>query len=145
MNAFDKYLSPTPGYIEQVYFYELAVDPAGYTLGVLRNSSADKAVALRYKKSDLPCFTQWKNTASQSDGYVTGLEPGTNFPNSKSFERQKGRVVSLAPGENYRCELIIEVCDNSEQVADVVAEVEQIMKSAPCKVHQRPDPRFAPV
>jgi len=145
MSDFDKYLPPTPGYVEQVYFYDLAANSAGYTLGVLRNGSADKAAALRYKKSDLPCFTQWKNTAAESDGYVTGLEPGTNFPNSKSFERQKGRVVCLAPEESYRCELTIEVCDNRSQVAAIVAEIEQINKGTLRKVHQSPDPRFSPV
>jgi hypothetical protein len=49
----------------------------------------------------LPCYTLWKNTTAEPDGYVTGLEPGTNFPNPRSFETQRGRVVKLAPAR--RC------------------------------------------
>ena len=33
-----------------------------------------------------------------SDGYVTGLEPATNFPNIKSFEKKMGRVVEWGRG-----------------------------------------------
>ena len=51
------------------------------------------AIALRFNRQELPCFTVWKNTAALEDGYVTGLEPATNFPNFKTFERQQGRVV----------------------------------------------------
>jgi hypothetical protein len=32
---------------------------------------------------------------------VLGIEPGTNFPNPHAFEKQHGRVVSLAPGQKW--------------------------------------------
>ena len=36
-----------------------------------------RAVTMEYLTAQIPCFTIWKNTTADSDGYVTGLEPGT--------------------------------------------------------------------
>jgi hypothetical protein len=47
----------------------------------------DLGLILRWNRRELPCFTLWRNSAAVEDGYVTGLEPGTNFPNFKGFER----------------------------------------------------------
>ena len=58
----------------------------GHTLAVLVKSANNKAAALRFNRKELPCFTLWKNTAALEDGYVTGLEPGTNYPNLKTFK-----------------------------------------------------------
>ena len=55
-------------------------------------------MSLVHNVKQLPCYSVWKNTTASADGSVTGLEPGTNFPNPRSFEGQKGRVLKLAPG-----------------------------------------------
>ena len=54
---------------------------------MLRDQAGDKAVVLRFRKDQLPAFTLWKNTAGLRDGYVTGLEPATNYPNQLPFKR----------------------------------------------------------
>ena len=86
----DTYLPPTPGYVEQVYFHDLAEGASGRTLVALRNAPGDRAVVLRFNKKELPYFTQWKNTVGLSEGYVTGLEPGTNYPQSEGIRAGKG-------------------------------------------------------
>ena len=86
------YLGPTQGYVEQVYWYDLLANKDGATLAMLRNAGADRALILRFNKNELPAFTQWKNTASLADGYVTGLEPATDYPNGKASS--KGRKVA---------------------------------------------------
>jgi hypothetical protein len=139
----DTYLPPTAGYVEQVYFYDLAEDRTHQTLAALRNASGDKAVVLRYNKSQMPCFTQWKNTAALKDGYVTGLEPGTNYPNKKRFERDKGRVLRIEPNRSYRCELTVEICNSREQVAAVEAEVAKLQAGIEPAIHQRPHSKFS--
>ena len=53
-----------------------------------------------FNRQELPCFTVWKNTGAMEDGYVTGLEPATNYPNFKGFERQQGRVPRAAAGRS---------------------------------------------
>ena len=57
----------------------------GRTLATLYNAAADRGLTLRFNRNELPCFTLWKNTAALEDGYVTGLEPATNYPNFKTF------------------------------------------------------------
>ena len=140
----DSYLPPTAGYIEQVYFYDLAARPDNETVVALRNAAGDKAAVLRYDKSQLPCFTQWKNTAATVDGYVTGLEPGTNYPNAKKFERQRGRVVGIEPGDSYRCGLTVEICDNRQQVAAIEKEIVGTLGGRPSTIHPRPVAKFSP-
>ena len=47
-------------------------------------------MSIKFNKRQLPCFTLWKNRQAAVDGYVTGLEPATNYPNPKPFEKEKG-------------------------------------------------------
>ena len=98
LDQHDLYGAPEPGFSEQVYFYELHARSAGerQTLAMLRNHAGDKGVVLRFHNDQLPAFTLWKNTGGLRDGYVTGLEPGTNYPNPRPFEQARNRVVTAA-------------------------------------------------
>ncbi len=138
MDTYPIYGRPTPGYVEQVYWYSLAADASGRTLAALRNAQGDKAAVLRFNKHDLPCFAQWKNTQAESDGYVTGLEPATNFPNPKPFERQHGRVVTLGPGNIYRATLALEVLDSADAVAALQREISGLADQDATEVHEKP-------
>lgn len=86
--AYDVYGPPEPGFAEQAYFCSLRAE-AGRTVAMLRNRAGDKAVALRYGVDGLPWLTLWKNTGGLRDGYVTGLEPGVNFPNRGRSRRPR--------------------------------------------------------
>ena len=136
--AYEEYVGPTSGYIEQVYWYDLLAKEDGATLAMLRNMAADKALVLRFNKNELPAFTQWKNTASQADGYVTGLEPATDYPNAKSFEREQKRLVNLGPGESHRVRMSLEVLDSGEQVQDVQKEIASLQEGNERLVHSAP-------
>lgn len=144
IDTFDTYAAPVAGYSEQNYLYDLLGDSAGRTLAMLYNSTADKAIALRFNRSELPCFTVWKNTQATEDGYVTGLEPGTNYPNLRSYERQQGRLKVLPPGGRWECQWSIEVHDTSAGVAGVLAEVVKLQAQAKAVVHRTPQAKFSP-
>ena len=90
------------------FFTELAADAAGQTQALLHNPAATEGVSVKCNKNQLPYFIVWKNRHAECDGYVTGLEPATNFPNTKSFEKQQGRVVPLGPGESATFDIEIE-------------------------------------
>src|SRR5262249_6553738 len=60
VGTLEGYGPPQAGFAEQVYLYDLLADAHGRTLAVLLNAHADRAVALRFTKSELPCFTVWK-------------------------------------------------------------------------------------
>jgi hypothetical protein len=144
----DTYGGPEPGSTEQVYFYELhgQAEPGSLspTLAMLRNQAGDKAVVLRFHRDQLPAFTLWKNTAGLRDGYVTGLEPGTNYPNPRPFEQAHNRVVTLPVGGRYLAETTLEVLASADEVAAVEAEIQRLQARGAARVNQRPTEPFAP-
>ena len=145
IETYDEYLGPTDGYTEQCYWYDPLGDDDGNTLAMLRNGEADKAVVMRFNRSQLPCFTQWKNIASEACGYVTGLEPATNYPNPKPFERSHGRVVALKPGESYTIELAMEIHDDAGGVAAVQKEIAAIQGDTEKIVHKEPQAGYSDI
>jgi hypothetical protein len=146
VDHFNTYAAPTPGYIEQVYWYELLGDPqTKQTLAMLRNARGDLAAVLRWNLRELPYFTQWKNTAAEADGYVTGLEPGTNLPNTRRFERERNRVVKLGPGELYRASLRVEILDSAVAVTRAEQEIQRLQGLRAPTVHRQPVPQYSPV
>jgi len=145
VESFERYGPPQSGFVEQVYYMSLLADDEGKTRVMLINRDGDKAISLLYSVKDLPCFTLWKNTSSLEDGYVTGLEPGTSFPNAKSFEREHGRVVVLKPGEKYHAEITMSVHLGKDQVQSVLDQVEKIRKGISPKVFRKPVEEFSPI
>ena len=139
----ETYGPPTPGFAEQVYVYELLPDNRGMTLALLMSAAADKAVCLRFPTQQLPCFTAWKNTMAMEEGYVTGLEPATNYPNFKTFERKNGRVRVLPPGGTWDCRWSIEVADTAAGVVALQKDVASLQAHAKAMIHRGPVARFS--
>jgi hypothetical protein len=140
----DHYPAEEPGYAEQVYYFELAADAEGRAQALLRNAHGNQGVSLHVDVRELPRFTLWKDTATAADGYVTGLEPGVNFPNVRSFEKQQGRVVSLPPGGKRSFSLSLEAHATSEQVAAAEKAVQALTGGRPPIVHERPQKGWSP-
>lgn len=138
------YLPPTSGYSEQCYFATPFVGADNRTIAVLTDSSASKAVAVRFDVSTLPCFTVWKNTQAEHDGYCTGLEPGSSFPNLKTFERDQGRVISLGTRDSVTFELSISAATEPDGTSALLAEVDELRAERETKVHSTPNPSWSP-
>ncbi|MSR32116.1 MAG: DUF4432 family protein [Gemmataceae bacterium] len=103
--SYPSYQGPTAGFTEQVYCLRLNAGNDGFTEALLVNSKGALAAGIRYRVKELPYFTLWKNTSAVEEGYVTGLEPGTNFPRPRNVEREHGRVPKLKGGETRNFEL----------------------------------------
>jgi hypothetical protein len=144
IETFDTYAGPTAGFAEQVYLYDLLADASGRTQALLYNAAADRGLVLRWNRTELPCLSVWRNTAAVEEGYVTGLEPGTNFPNFKTFERQQGRVRVLPPGGRWECTWSLEVFDNPAGVSRVLAEIVTLQAHSRPILHRTPQPAFSP-
>src|SRR5262249_20181917 len=143
MDTYETYPGPTAGFTEQVYCYDLVPDTAGRTMAMLYNAAADCGLVLRWNRNDLPCFTLWKNCAAVEGGYVTGLEPATNFPNHKSFERRQGRVRVLPPGGRWESNWSLEVCNTAAGVAKVLSEIVALQAQARPIIHSTPQPNVS--
>ncbi len=138
LQTFAEYAGPTPGYVEQVYFLELRADAQRRTQVVLHNRAADRGARLAWSLDELPYFTLWKNTAAEADGYVTGLEPGTNYPQHRSVERRHGRVPVLQPGECRSFTLECEVLPTSQAVGQALAVVATLQGEEPAVLEPQP-------
>ncbi|EAQ82150.1 aldose 1-epimerase family protein [Blastopirellula marina] len=119
VNNWERYCDPQAGFEEMVYFFECAADAEGRAPTMLKNAAGDRGVSVTFDTRQLPCFSLWKNTAAAADGYVTGLEPATNFPNPRSFEAQHDRVVKLAPGGEVNFEIQLAYHSTPDSVAEM--------------------------
>ncbi len=144
VSTWQTYRGPTSGYTEQCYYAELIGDDREQTTVLLRNAAGDRGISLEYGIRALPCFTVWKCTQPEADGYVTGLEPATNFPNFKTFERRHGRVVTLAPQQSSTTQLALIVHASSAEVAAVEKRISELQNRAHPIVHERPLAAFSP-
>lgn len=117
--AWDQVGPPHATKPEQVYFLEPLADRNGRATVLLRNDAGTHGVSVGFRLEQLPYFTLWKNTAPSADGYVVGLEPGINFPNTRTFEAQHGRIKQLAAGETARFELELAFYDSAAEVQAV--------------------------
>ncbi len=134
----DSYAPPEPQFEEQVYFMELLADEQSDTRALLKNAHGTQGVSLHFNKSQLPWFTVWKNTTSLEDGLVTGIEPGTNFPNPRGYEEEQGRIVNLAGGGKATFDLRLEVHKNSSEVESAAAAIAKIQGDTEPKIHDVP-------
>jgi hypothetical protein len=134
---------PTPGWSQHCYFLELIPDESFRSKVLLQNRARDEGMGLSFDTRELPHFTVWKNLQGKGDGYVVGLEPGTCFPNLKTFERERNRVIALPPGGAYRTSVEIEVYHGQEEV-EVAAQAIQRLAKQQATLIRHIDTRYSP-
>lgn len=106
---------------------------------MIHNKAADRAASLRFDTHELPCLTLWKNMAAEEDGYVTGIEPGTNYPNSRRVERKHGRVPSLSPGESHFMTIDFSIHLGTSEVDQVAQEIARIQNDRRPLLNEKPE------
>jgi len=99
---------------EEVAFINPLPDADGHCVCGLHNSALSVAVALRFKKEQLPWLTNWQHWGKGE--YVTGIEPGTNPPIGQTNARQQRQLTMLQPMESKSYDLEIEVFDNEKSI-----------------------------
>jgi hypothetical protein len=139
------YAEEQAGYAEEVYFMELLAGADGWTRTLLKNADGTRGVSVLVDRAQLPCYTLWKNTTTSPDGYATGLEPATNFPNRRTFEGQRGRVVRLQPGGRVRFALGLEIHAGPGEVAAAEKQVAALQAGTEPRVFDKPQPDWCVV
>jgi hypothetical protein len=134
------FTEPTAGMPERVYLMKLRAGADKQTMALLKDARGERGVSLAWDVDQLPCFTLWKNETSLQDGYVTGLEPGTNFPNPRSFETEKGRVVKLAPGASHQMSVRVTYHDSAESIGKAEAMIAALQGNQATKLFEQPQP-----
>jgi hypothetical protein len=137
IDGWDVYSGPTEGYAEQVYLTRPKPDQDGWANAVLYTAESSRGVLVGFHTNTLPFFNLWKNTAAEADGYVTGLEPATGFPNPRSFEERNGRLVPLAAGESKIFRWRMSCLASPAEVQDALQHIASLQEK-PAFVHRLP-------
>ena len=133
---------PRAGYVEQCYFLDLAADDDGLALIVLHDAEAHRGIALEFPTASLPCFTLWKNTVATGDGYVAGIEPSTDLPNPRDFERDQGRLMRLESGETWSTHIDLIALTSQSEVAEALDRVAAIHPTDGVELCASPLPEY---
>uniref|UniRef100_UPI003A96DFB5 DUF4432 family protein n=1 Tax=Rosistilla oblonga TaxID=2527990 RepID=UPI003A96DFB5 len=128
---------------EQVHLFRVKSDAAGSTAMMLQSPGGQQGFGLSYDTSTLPYFIVWKNTAAHEDGYVTGLEPATNFPNPRSFEGERGRVATIPAGGSITHRVNLHPLVGQQNVDSFAEKVHALQGNDQPTVHQQPNPDWA--
>jgi hypothetical protein len=86
---------------------------------------------MRFDTHGLPYMSLWKNEITPKAGYVTGLEPGTGFPNPRPVERAAGRVPKLKGGGTYHVRLAISGLTSKSEVTDAARAIQALAAASP--------------
>lgn len=133
-----------PGAREVVLYFDLAADADGHTSALLAGADGSQGVSLHFNRRQLPTFTLWKNHQPAADGYATGLEPGINFPNAKSFEKAQGRVATLSPGETRVFEIGMEIHADRAGVERAQQAIADLQRETAPRVLTQPQRGWSP-
>lgn len=134
---------PQSGYAERVYFAQLSADESGKTSAMLRSADGAAGLGVSFDSSTLPYFILWKNTAAEADGYVVGMEPATNFPNARSGETAKDRVVRLQPGGSIGFEVSLFPLVSQTEVTDFQSRIDRLAGRVAPEVLTDADPNWS--
>ena len=126
LKSWEVYKGPTLNFNEMVFNVYPYSRQDGSTEVALVNRANDKGVSIRFNTNQLPVLSLWKNTDTVNQGYVTGIEPGTNFSYPVTIERAQGRIKTLAPGKHVHFDLTYTVLDSATQVKQAEERIQSI-------------------
>ncbi|MDF7786361.1 aldose 1-epimerase family protein [Pantoea stewartii] len=120
------YQGPTKDFDEMVFNIKPLSDKNHQTVAAVVNKAGNKGASIQFDTQQLPLLTLWKNTDTLKQGYVTGIEPGTNYAYPVTIEREQKRVKQLAPGASATFDLTYTLLHNSDQVNAVEKRIQAI-------------------
>ncbi len=120
-----RYEAPIDGYKEQCFYHDMIPGEDGMVTLVLANRGFNNGQGLgiyvRYRKAELPRFTQWKMVGAGT--YVTGLEPANCLVEGRDKDRARGILQHLEPGEQREMLIEIGVLDGAAAIDEMAAKV----------------------
>lgn len=138
LDGWDRYGAPTKDFDEMVFNLTPKADSSGKTVAAVINSKGNKGASIEFDTRQLPLLTMWKNTDTLKQGYVTGIEPGTNYAYPVTIEKQQGRVKQLQPGHSTEFTLTYTLLKDAGAVQKVEQRVRQIQGDEAVTVNETP-------
>jgi hypothetical protein len=118
IGTFDKFESPTPNYLYNLFLHELSVEQECAQFGII-NESINFGAYVAINPSQLPLVTEWKMIGQQD--YVVAIEPGNCIPEGRLEARKNNRLHILKPGERYEIEYEIGVLEGIEAIDSFIS------------------------
>jgi hypothetical protein len=123
-NAFKKCPAPLESHLgsgEEVALIDVEADIFGDSICGLHNSKLGLAVALKFKKEQLPWLANWQHWGKGE--YVTGIEPSTHPLTGQAKAREDGTLIFIEPGASKSYELELNVLTNKEAIEEFILSV----------------------
>ncbi len=98
---------PVAGMTERCYAHDITPDENDNVTVSFINDELELGVELQYKKSQLPCFNQWKML--NKNEYVIGLEPGNCLP--VGYNNTGDNLDVIKPYESKTYEITFKIID----------------------------------
>lgn len=138
LKEWQTYRGPIKGFDEMVYNLFPYGDAQGNSLAVLHDKAGKQGVSLAFNVNQLPAFSLWKNTDTQGQGYVTGLEPGTSFSYNRRFQRDLKLVPRIGPKETRDFEITYSLLSDAGAVNEALKRVDMIQQGRQTDVRETP-------
>lgn len=138
LKNWNRYDAPTKGFDEMVFNLTPLADAEGKTVAAVINSKGDKGAAIEFDIQQLPLLTLWKNTDTLKQGYVTGIEPGTNYAYPVTIEKEQGRVKQLQPGQSQAFTLTYTLLKDMQAVQKVEQRVKTLQGNNTAQLEEKP-------
>ncbi|MDF7670045.1 aldose 1-epimerase family protein [Orbaceae bacterium ESL0721] len=138
LESWQTYLGPTKGFDEMVFNIYPYANAEGETEVMLKNRDGSKGVGIAFNINQLPVLSLWKNTDTLKQGYVTGIEPGTNFAYPVTIEREHSRIPQLAAGQSSEFLLTYTVLDSVKAVSQYEEQIKAIQGDQPTDLFEQP-------
>jgi hypothetical protein len=110
--------APTHGYAEKVYYHDMVPTRDGSVTAAIVNNGFKQGdgfgVYVKYNKSELPRFVQWKMMGEQD--YVVGLEPCTCGVEGRGVDEKLGLLPTLKPGQSRTFNLEFGAISSKEEL-----------------------------
>ncbi len=104
-------------------FIDVTADKKGMCTVGLHNQKLGLALAMRYKKRQLPWLSNWQHWGPGE--YVTALEPGTNPPIGQAAARKQKKLIHIAPGKSKTYDLEITALADEWQIDSFLEAADQ--------------------
>lgn len=118
-NAFKKAPAPLESHLgsgEEVALIDVDADIFGDSICGLHNEKLGLAVALKFKKEQLPWLANWQHWGKGE--YVTGIEPSTHPLSGQAKAREEGTLIFLQPEETREYDLELSVLTAKEEIEE---------------------------
>ncbi len=130
-DSYAEFSQPIEAFREQVFYHDMKPCADGRVTAALVNrglgSDGGFGLYVKYKKSQLPVFTEWKMVGEGE--YVMGMEPGNCHVEGRAKERERGTLQTVSPGEERDFQLEIGVLAGGSEIEAAQKAIEQAMRS----------------